>query len=160
MRALRKPEEKIEFVKGFQLIPFEAAHFYLMEECEWAPHHDSMLFHNPDTLMHLQHQNTWTLFYDNLILGCAGTVKLWPGRYHGWTMMTEHTQGRMKKVTELTRHVLNGISGRIEMTVVLENELGHKWAKMLGFKVENPPGILQQYGPLGEDHIAYVRINQ
>jgi hypothetical protein len=32
-----------------------------------------------------------------------------------------------------------------------------KWAKMLGFRVETP--LLTMFGPEGESHVSYVRIN-
>lgn len=48
------------------------------------------------------------------------------------------------------------IRGRIEMTVRADFTKGQRWAQLLGFSVETP--VLKNYGPLGEDHTGYVRI--
>jgi hypothetical protein len=49
------------------------------------------------------------------------------------------------------------VKGRLELTVRFDFDEGHRWAKMLGFKVETP--VMPFYGPEGEPHSMYVRIN-
>ena len=56
------------------------------------------------------------------------------------------------------QRALGRVKGRVEFTVRADFEKGHRWAKMLGFTVESP--LLRAYGPLGEDHVGYVRFNE
>lgn len=125
-----------------------------------APGHDLSMFKDKSYIRLLEMHNTWTLFFDEILLGCAGTITLWPGRSNGWTIMSLDCAPHMTAITRLTQGVLNEVKGRIEMTVLRDFKTGQRWAEMLGFKIENPPGILRAYGPSGEDHIAYVRFNR
>ena len=67
--------------------------------------------------------------------------------------------GSEKYLLQLTRKIKESLSvlpGRTEMTVVKDFKQGHRWAKMLGFVLETL--TLRAYGPAGEDHSGYVRI--
>lgn len=50
------------------------------------------------------------------------------------------------------------VEGRLEISVRCDFVLGHKWAKMLGFRVETERMV--RFGPEGEDHTGYVRITE
>lgn len=99
----------------------------------------------------------YSLVVDNEIIACAGTLLMWPGRHQAWAVFTSAARPHMRRVTRFAKMVLSELKGRVEITVVADYEKGHKWARMLGFEVETP--LLRCYGPLGEDHVGYVRIN-
>lgn len=102
-------------------------------------------------------ENSWTGVVDGSPIACAGTVRQWPGRHTAWAYLSPETGKHMRWVTKETLIVLAAIKGRIELTVRCDFELGHRWAKMLGFEVETP--VMKGFGPFGEDHTGYVRWN-
>jgi hypothetical protein len=113
-----------------------------------------------DTLQVLETQNSWTAVVDGEPVACGGTIEQWKGRHNAWTYMSPRSSRHMMLITRAVLRNLETIKGRIELTVVRDFEQGHRWARMLGFSIENPPGILQAFGPLGEDHVGYVRFNK
>lgn len=113
-----------------------------------------------DTLLLLEKQNCWTVVVDGEPVACGGTLMEWPGRHIAWSYMSERTGPHMSFITKAVRKGLEQVKGRIEMTVRHDFAQGHRWARILGFRIENPPGILERYGPEGEDHVAYVRFGE
>ncbi len=106
-------------------------------------------------LQAMELQNSWTGVADGEIVACAGTIRLWQGRYQAWAHMSEKTGKHMRWLTREVRRNLDGLKGRIEMTVQHDFEAGHRWAKLLGFTVETP--LMPKFGPDGSAHTGYVR---
>lgn len=105
----------------------------------------------------LEAQNSWTGVVDGDVIACAGTIQQWPGRHVAWAYLS-HTSGpHMGWITRQVRKNLEGVQGRIELTVRADFEAGLRWAKLLGFDIETPR--LRQFGPAGEDHVGFVRFN-
>lgn len=98
-----------------------------------------------------------TLLADGRPVACGGVLQQWPGRYSGWAFLNPSSARHMVAVTRGTRNLLDALVGRIEMTVRVDFHAGHRWAKMLGFEIETP--LLRAFGPEGEDHVGYVRLN-
>lgn len=98
-----------------------------------------------------------TLIDDSRVVACAGVIPMWPGRYTAWAHFAYDAGPYMRTVTRAVKAELDRTVGRVELTVIQDFDLGHRWAKMLGFEVETP--LLKQYGPGGEDHVGYVRIS-
>lgn len=101
--------------------------------------------------------NNWTGVYGADPIACGGIIEQWAGRYTAWMYLNANSGRHMFYITKQVLKVLSGVKGRIELTVRKDFELGHRWAKLLGFEVESP--LLQAYGPEGEDHVGYVRFN-
>jgi hypothetical protein len=74
-----------------------------------------------------------------------------------WTYLGQNTQRDMVRITKEALRKLSEVKGRIEMTVRADYRQGLRWAEMLGFRVETP--LLEKFGPFGEDHVGFVRIN-
>ncbi len=103
--------------------------------------------------------NAWTLLDDTgTILSCGGTIEQWPGRHQAWMYFSPSAGKYMRRITRFVQLVLEGIPGRIELEVIADFKLGHRWAKTLGFHVEAPR--LEAYGLAGEDFVGYARINK
>lgn len=102
-------------------------------------------------------RNGWTATYDGAPVGCGGLVMHWPGRHMAWVYLNANAGPHMLFITRAVRRVLDNTDGRIEMTVREDFDAGHRWAKLLGFQVETE--VLRAYGPEGESHVGYVRIN-
>ena len=104
----------------------------------------------------LETQHGYTGLIDGKPMVCGGVLKLWEGRGYVWTVFNEEAKhcfvpifrgiSRVLK-TELLRY------RRLEMAVPANFEVGHRRAKLLGFKVEC--ALAEQYLPGGEDCVLY-----
>jgi hypothetical protein len=101
--------------------------------------------------------NLKTLTVDGAPVAAGGTIELWPGRHLAWAMLPSFSGPHMLTVTRTAQQLIRAPRGRVEMVVLRSFELGHRWAKMLGFEVETP--VLRQYAPDGSDFTGYVRFN-
>lgn len=137
-----------------KVVPFRSWHF------EWvgdASEPGDVGLH-PTVLAQLERENSWTCIVDGAVVMCAGTVKQWSTRHTSWALLNrELSPPHMRWLTQETRKNLAGVAGRVELTVRADFPQGQKWARLLGFEVETP--LLKMFGPEGEDHIGYVRIN-
>ena len=156
----------------YTVVPFRAWHLKAIEEAGGAEGG----FYTPDdgTLAVLEQTGTnWTGFYKETPLVCGGTIEQWPGRHIAWAFLNKQTSRHMTFVTRACGEKLALPSGRIEFTVRRDFLPGHKWARMIGFQVEEMPGLeveklpldarvpgqMAAWGPEGESHVAYVRFN-
>lgn len=108
----------------------------------------------------LQDQSSWTMRSEaGKVLACAGVVPLWAGRYVAWAYMGRQSGRRMLPITTAVRGYLDALNARrVELTVLVNYEAAHRWAKLLGFTLETP--CMPEYGPDGSDHAMYVRIKR
>ena len=139
-----------------RLVPFRHYHLGWIQSSGMALGGEAGL--TADTLAVLEKQNSWTVVVDGTPVGCGGTMQQWPGRHIAWAYLNEQTGPHMLFITQAALKGLEGIEGRVELTVRHDFEKGHRWARLLGFSVETP--VLKQFGPLAEDHVGYVRINK
>lgn len=143
-----------------EAVPFKHWHYeWLVDDNELPVDVGAFTRMDRPTLKLLEAHNSWTAVVDGRPVMCGGTFQMWPGRYVTWAHMTLRTRPHMLWLTQETLKVLEKLKGRVELTVRADFVPGHRWAKMLGFEIENAPGILRAYGPEGEDHISYVRFN-
>jgi len=144
-----------------KLVPFEAWHMDALENTDAVDGFSKGVVTDKNATRLLETQDCWTLF-DNggEVIACGGFLKQWERRYIGWMFVTQRSSKYMIRLTRILKIFIPDVKGRIDITVRADFKEGHRWAKMLGFEIENKPGILKQYGPEGEDHIAYVRINK
>lgn len=95
---------------------------------------------------------------DGKVIMIAGLAPQWTNRAVAWTLISE-SAGR--HFVELHRYVDNFLDNsdfrRVESTVDVDFEAGHRWMKMLGFEVE---GYMRAYKPDGGDMVLYSRIKQ
>jgi len=105
----------------------------------------------------LQEHPGWVVLNGEEPIAAGGLVRIWPGRWSAWMYMTKDTAPYMLFITRAARERLKAAKGRIEMTTQCLFEPGHRWAKLLGFRLETPR--LEAYGPDGEAHSGYARIN-
>lgn len=114
-------------------------------------------FFQPDsiTLKYMEDTpNNWTLLVEGTPLLCGGTLPQWPGRHMSWAYLNKHSGRHMCMVVRFARKAIRAPQCRIDMTVRADFLAGHKFAKMLGYRVETP--WMESYGPEGEPHVGYV----
>lgn len=141
-----------------RLVPFKHWHFDWMQEASSVSDGTSIQTISSASLKPCENMDSWTGVIDGRPIGCAGVVQHWPGRYVSWAYLGLDTGPHMRWITRCALAGLERTKGRIEMTVRADFPAGQRWAEMLGFQVETPR--LEAYGPEGEDHVGYVRINR
>jgi RimJ/RimL family protein N-acetyltransferase len=102
---------------------------------------------------------SWTALDDaGDVIGCAGVVKVWQGRYAAWAALSPERSGsHMRALTKAACAFFETLgAGRVELSVREGFEPGHRWADMLGFTLET--AAMPRYGADGATHAMYVRI--
>lgn len=135
-----------------KVVPFRSWHLaWLGRTLEPGP--------SPDigVLALLEGQRSFTGMVDGEVVACAGVVQQWPGRHACWALLGPTAAKQILWITREVRKVLDAVPGRIELTVRSDFPAGQGWARLLGFEVETPR--LKNFGPEGEDHVGFLRIN-
>jgi len=100
----------------------------------------------------------WVGEEDGDILAIAGLAPQWENRATAWALVSSMAGKRFLAIHRAVESVLdNARFRRIEATVDIGFEPGHRWMKMLGFR---PEGYLEAYRPDGADQILYARIRR
>lgn len=136
-----------------KIVPFRTWHFaWLGESIE------PCFGMSNATLATLEAQDSYTGMVDGDVVFCAGLVRQWPTRHTTWALLNrEKAPEHILWITREVRAGLAGVKGRIELTVRADFPQGQRWAELLGFRIETPR--LEMFGPEGEDHIGFVRVN-
>lgn len=133
--------------------PFKRDHMSLFIEQEGLPAHDAVL--TPDMYDHLE-SNGYTMFDGDKILACAGVLEYHEQRGLLWSYIASDIGTRMLALTRAVERYLSLLSyNRLEMDVACDFEQGHRWAEMLGFKLECERRVA--YDPEGNDYALYAR---
>ena len=138
-----------------RVVPFKRWHYDWLTEQDAAEGLTMAI--GAQTLTVLERSNSWTGVVDGTPVVCAGTLEQWPGRHIAWAYMARGTLPHMTWITMAVLNNLAKVKGRIELTVRADFRVGQRWARRLGFEVETPR--LAAFGPQGEDHVGFVRIN-
>lgn len=116
--------------------------------------HTDALALQPNSFAH-----TVTISYK--VVAVFGVTMIWPGCAEVWALVSDD----LKTIPFwLHKKILNGIKfyetnlklRRLQATVKVDFEMGHKWIKALGFKEE---GILREYGVDGSDFYIYGKVS-
>lgn len=91
------------------------------------------------------------------IVGCAGILPAWEGRALAWSWIGAAAGRHMVAITRAVRRFLDAQPyRRVEMTVDVNFDEGHRWAEMLGFRLEALR--MKAYRPDGGDCSLYARV--
>lgn len=148
----------------YKLVPFKSLHLGQMTprqaqlaEYQWL---NTIELDDDDCKL----MRAFTGYKGDTLLGAAGIIPQWPGRWVGWacyTLAAANDRRTMLHIFRWTKDFLDhelrqADVRRIETTVALNFEAGHRYAKKLGFNAE---GLLEKYTPSGGDCILYARIS-
>lgn len=90
-------------------------------------------------------------------LFCAGVAEYWTGRAESWAILRSSAGNEMLGITKIVKRFLEVCPiRRIEASIDVDFEQGHRWAKMLGFNLE--AACLKSYFPDGKDCALYARV--
>ncbi len=143
-------------MSDWRVVPFRRWHYEWLSDSN--PTADGGFFTPVDSILaQLEGANSWTGVYEGSPVACGGTLQHWVGRHQAWMYMGKNTAPYMVLITKAVLAQLAKVEGRIELTVRSDFPQGQRWARMLGFEVESPR--LVKFGPQGEDHIGFVRVN-
>ncbi len=94
---------------------------------------------------------------DGRVLLCGGVAEYWPGRGEAWAIVAKHCKKEFVALHNATRRLFEVCPiRRIEAAVDVKLEQGHRWVKLLGFKLEAP--LLKAYDINGNDVSLYARV--
>ena len=103
---------------------------------------------------------SWSVFRDGECIACAGIIPLpgWPHRAVAWALIGIDVGTAMVAVARFFRNVAASFPvERIEITVDCDFDNGHRFAELLGFKLEARRMV--KYGHGGRDMALYARVN-
>lgn len=101
----------------------------------------------------------WSLIDENNLkcIGCGGIINVGFGRGIAWSLLSKDSAKYMTRITKAVILQLNNVDyNRIEITAEDGFEEAHRWAKMLGFKLETPDGMENYCN--GKKHYLYARV--
>lgn len=94
---------------------------------------------------------------DGRVVCCAGIRKIWDGRGEAWAVFDKKVRNEFLSVHRIVRKFLDASPlKRVEASVFVDFEAGHRWVKALGFKLEAPSR--KGYWPGGIDAALYSRV--
>ncbi len=138
-----------------EIVPFKAAHLAALQVqdaqtylSEWVTEEQGLA---------LEEQHSYTVLHEGVPKGCAGTITQWQGRATAWAFIANVGPTMFLPIHRAVKHFLDGCYvHRLELTVDYDFTQGHRWAQMLGFKLEAER--LRAYLPNGGDVSMYARV--
>lgn len=134
-----------------RIVPFKAEH---VDEIEFQ---GAQLQLSVDEVVFLESEVAYTALVDGKAVASAGLIHQWEDRELAWAFVSNLGAANFRT---LHRYIKKGLDDRpvkrIEMTVDCDFPQAHRWAKMLGFKLEAERMVA--YAPGGRDMALYARV--
>ena len=139
-----------------EVIPFQAKHIQQIElqgEQEYLSK-----YVNKQHAEALVGDWAFTGIVNGVPVAAAGVIPMWQGRGMAWAYISKHAMAHsFIPVHKAVKRFLDQCYlHRIEMTVDCEFAEGHRWAHMLGFRLEAVR--MRGYRPDGGDCALYARV--
>jgi hypothetical protein len=116
-------------------------------------------FLTPQHAKALEGENAFAGVHEGRVLIVAGLFDWWKNRACVWAYLDKDAGQHIVAIHRAVSRFLDLYIGvRIEASVDCDFEPGHRWAQMLGFKLETPRMVA--YRPDGGDCAMYVRIQK
>lgn len=138
------------------IVPYKAEHLMMIALQEKQQYLGPFI--NDELAVSLEMDDwSWTGMIDGEVIGCSGVMPIWQGRGMAWAYLSDNAGQHFIKVHKAVGKFLdNCYLKRIEMTVDCRFDQAHRWARMLGFKME--AGRMEAYTPSGMDCSLYSRV--
>ena len=138
-----------------EIIPFEPKHFSEISLQDEQAYLAGWV--TPAQAEELTNYTSLTAMSSGKVKAIAGIFPVWAGRSLAWSYLSDMGPKVFLKVHHAIKRQLDiEDSKRIEMTVDCDMVTGHRWARLLGFKMEAE--CMTAYGPGGRDCSLYARI--
>jgi hypothetical protein len=100
---------------------------------------------------------TFSVVRGDRIFLCGGVIQYWPGRGEVWAIFDKEIKGDFFRLHKIALRFLDVLPmKRIEAVVNVDFKQGHRWAKLLGFKLDSER--LKHYFSDGADAALYSRV--
>lgn len=100
----------------------------------------------------------WVGEHEGKVLAMAGFLPQWEGRALAWALLSKEAGPHFRAIHRAVEEkLIKSPFRRVEATVDVGFEPGHRWMKMLDFE---PEGYLRAYRPDGGDQVMYARIRR
>lgn len=141
------------------LIPYRPEHLFSIKPR--AEDHGAAKWMSPyDEVELMRHDSFTGVTDDGRVIGSAGAIRLWRGRYEAWAYIDASAGSDLLWITRRTRAFLNDLlerkARRVEANVALSFHNGHRFALACGFEIETEE--LEGFMPDGEAATRYVRV--
>ena len=94
---------------------------------------------------------------DGVIIAAAGLVPQWKDRAVAWAFLSDTGPTNFMKIHKaIMREMVDSGFRRIEITADCDHPNAHRWAKLMGFKLEAE--CMEAYLPDGRSSSLYARI--
>ena len=139
-----------------EIVKFKAEHIQMLREQDATAYLTAYI-----TPEHEKQLETCTHAYTGIVNGrvvtCAGVIEYWHDRGEAWAIMDRTFGQDFLPIHRAVKRFLDLVPyRRIEAVVDYEFVNGHRWVKMLGFRVEAER--MKAYLPRGRDATLYARI--
>lgn len=132
------------------LLPFRFEHVDMIEGAD-------TLAMRPTEIVKLEGPNAFSGFVDDKCVGCAGVVKIWPGRYQAWAYIARDANAYMLPIVRATRNFLRSLGDcRVEAAVAEDFPKGRRFAQLVGMERETPYPMAKYLNGKGAYLYAYV----
>jgi hypothetical protein len=112
---------------------------------------------NSDAAVTAAAHPSYTGRVDGQVIVCAGIVPIWDQRALAWAWLGARARFHLVSVTRAVARFLDVQPyRRVEISVDRDFAEAHRWARMLGFKLE--AGRMRAYRPDGGDCSLYARV--
>jgi len=100
---------------------------------------------------------SWAIYDDERPVMCGGITQYWQGRGEAWAVFDPDCRKQFLGIHKITKRLLleSGVK-RIEASVKIGFDHGHRWIKALGFKLDAE--LLKSYLPDGSDVSLYSMV--
>lgn len=137
------------------IVPYKAEHLDKLDLQEGQQY--LAVYLKPDLRKLLEGEYSFTGFDGDKVVGCAGLLPQWENRGIVWAYLASDSGRHFPAIHKAVKRFLDAAPfNRIEATVDAEFEPGHRWVKMLGFKLEAP--LMRKYRPNDGDSALYARV--
>jgi len=139
----------------FHILPFQAAHLAQIKlQSSQAYLNDWVTVEQAASLA--QHPS-YTAMDDDTVLGAGGSIPMWENRAMVWSFLSDTGPRNFLKIHRAVQKFLSSLpERRVELTVDCHVPEAHRWARMLGFKMEAER--MQGYAPDGHACALYARV--
>lgn len=139
------------------IVEFKAEHLSQMDLQDGQSYLSDLLSH--EQAKAIEHTEwAFTGVCNGRVMACGGILPVWPGRGMTWAYLSDKAKASaFVQVHRAAKAIVdNCFLHRLEATVDVDFEPGHRWVKLLGFDLEAP--VLKNYRPDGGDCSLYARV--
>lgn len=140
------------------IVPFKAEHLAKLHLQPAQKYMSNIIDEEYAKVLEGENVHSFSLLDGGLVLACGGVAPMWHGRAIAWMIIAGEAAGF--KFLNVHKAILRFFEtcyiNRIEATVDCDFEQGHRWMRMLGFKMEAER--MKGYRPDGGDCALYARV--